>query len=146
MLAVPLSTYRYTYDEIVIDGRVYTHYGYEYVSKLVLIDVDMENRSLSIHGEVDHSEFYNGDGLSGWWSGDTSVRRSVFMGDYVYAFSGAGVSVTSFADMNTTATLELPGYDEPEQYYDYKEDEAISEESEDGDETSGSAGSDQEEG
>ncbi len=141
LLAVPLSTYRYTYDEIVIDGKVYTHYGYEYVSKLVLIDVDMENRTLSIHGEVDHSEFYNGDGLSGWWSGDTSVRRSVFMGDYVYAFSGAGVSVTSFADMNTTATLELPGYDDPEPYGYYEEDGK-----EDESESSSSAGSEPDEG
>jgi hypothetical protein len=116
LLAVPLSTYRYTYDEIVVDGRTYTHYGYEYVSKLVLIEVDLENRTLSIHGEVDHSEFYNGDSLSGWWSGDTSVRRSVFMGDYVYAFSGAGVSVTSFEDMNTSMTLEIPGFDQPDSY------------------------------
>ena len=96
----------------------------------------MENRSLSIHGEVDHSEFYNNDGLSGWWSGDTSVRRSVFMGDYVYAFSGAGVSVTRYADMNTTATLELPGYDDPEPYGYYEEDVK-----EDDGETSSSAGS-----
>ncbi|MDP6900085.1 MAG: beta-propeller domain-containing protein [Candidatus Thalassarchaeaceae archaeon] len=126
LLAVPLSTYRYTYDEIIIDGRKYTHYGYEYVSKLVLIDVDMENRTLSIHGEIDHSEFYNEDGLGGWWGGDTSVRRSVFMGEYVYAFSGAGVSVTSFADMNTTATLELPGFDQPEPYGYYEDDVASS--------------------
>ncbi|HIF04520.1 MAG TPA: hypothetical protein EYQ80_03710, partial [Candidatus Poseidoniales archaeon] len=100
--------------------------GYEYVSKLVLIEVDLENRTLSIHGEVDHSEFYNGDSLSGWWSGDTSVRRSVFMGDYVYAFSGAGVSVTSFEDMNTSMTLEIPGFDTPESYG-YSDGEAVDE-------------------
>ena len=45
---------------------------------------------LSTHGMVDHSEFYNEDGLSGWWGGSTSIRRSIFMGDYVYAFSAAG--------------------------------------------------------
>jgi hypothetical protein len=39
------------------------------------------------------------------------------MGEYVYAFSGAGVSVTSFADMNTTSTLELPGFEPAEPYY-----------------------------
>ena len=72
----------------------------------MLIDVDMENRTLSIHGEIDHSNFYNEDnGVSGWWSGDSNVRRSVFMADYVYAFSSAGVSVTSYVDMNTTATV-----------------------------------------
>ena len=129
LLAVPLSTYRYTYDEVTIDGRLYTHYGYEYVSKLVLIEVDLENRTLEVRGEVDHSEFYNGDGLSGWWSGDTSVRRSVFMGDYVYAFSGAGVSVTSYEDMNTTMTLELPGYETPNPYGYYEDEgEAVADE------------------
>ena len=112
LLAVPLSTHRWVYDTIEIDGRMYSYSGYEYVSKLMLIDVDMENRTLSLHGEIDHSSFYNdGNGVSGWWSGDSDVRRSVFMGDYVYAFSSAGVSVTSYADMNTTAMLELPGYE-----------------------------------
>jgi hypothetical protein len=48
------------------------------------------------------------------------------MGEYVYAFSGAGVSVTSFADMNTTATLELPGFDQPEPYGYYEDDVASS--------------------
>ena len=81
----------------------------------------------SVHGEIDHSTFYNdGESASGWWGGDTSVRRSVFMGDYVYAFSGAGVSATSFADMNTTSTLELPGFEPAETYY--YEDVAVSEE------------------
>ena len=65
-----------------------------------------------MHGEIDHSSFYNDDnGVNGWWGGDSNVRRSVFMVDYVYAFSSAGVSVTSYADMNTTAMLELPGYE-----------------------------------
>ncbi len=82
LLAVPLSTHRYVYDTIEIDGRTYSYSGYEYVSKLMLIDVDMENRTLSMHGEIDHSSFYNDDnGVSGWWSGDSNVRRSVFMAD-----------------------------------------------------------------
>ncbi|MBJ84551.1 MAG: hypothetical protein CMB52_03435 [Euryarchaeota archaeon] len=129
LLAVPLSTHRYVYDSVEIDGRWYSYSGYEYVSKLMLVDVDIENRSLSVHGEIDHSTFYNdGEGASGWWGSDTSVRRSVFMGDYVYAFSGAGVSATSFADMNTTSTLELPGFEPAEPYY--YEDVAVSEGSE----------------
>ena len=53
MLAVPLSTYRYVYDENYYDG------GYEHISMLKLIDVDTENLSLSEHGEIDHSSFYN---------------------------------------------------------------------------------------
>ena len=146
LLAVPLSTHRWVYDTIEIDGRMYSYSGYEYVSKLMLIDVDMENRTLSLHGEIDHSSFYNdGNGVSGWWSGDSDVRRSVFMGDYVYAFSSAGVSVTSYADMNTTAMLELPGYETSTSPYYYDDGDW---ETEDGDsgESSSSEGSPKEEG
>ena len=104
----------------------------------MLIDVDMENRTLSIHGEIDHSAFYNDDyGVNGWWSGDSNVRRSVFMADYVYAFSSAGVSVTSYADMNTTAMLELPGYE----VSNYQYLSVVMEDTEDGDSGESSSGS-----
>ena len=39
LLAVPLSTHRYVYDTVEIDGRWYSYSGYEYVSKLMLVDV-----------------------------------------------------------------------------------------------------------
>jgi hypothetical protein len=109
LLAVPLSTHRYVYDEIEIDGRVYSHYGYEYVSMLKMINVDTENGTLSDHGQVEHSEFYNEDDLSSWWSGSTSIRRSIFMGDYVYAFSEGGATVHRTADLQLMVELELPG-------------------------------------
>jgi len=134
LLAVPLSTYRYVYDTITVDGRTYTYYGYEYVSKLMLIEVDAENGTLSIYGEVDHSEFYSDDDeLSGWWSGDTSVRRSTFMGDFVYAFSAAGVSVTNVSTMETVDVLELPGYAQPDPYYYWQDDGEETEPDGDGD-------------
>ena len=117
LLAIPLSTYRYTYDEVEIDGRTYTYSGYEFVSTLELIDVDAENGTLSTHGMVNHSEFYNEDGLSGWWGSSTSIRRSIFMGDYIYAFSAAGASVHKTDDLTSMVELEIPGYDEPEVYY-----------------------------
>jgi hypothetical protein len=66
---------------------------------------------------VNHSEFYNEDGLSGWWGGSTSIRRSIFMGDYIYAFSTAGVSVHRTDDLELMVEIEIPGYDEPEIYY-----------------------------
>ena len=122
LLAVPLSTYRYTYDEVVIDGRTYTYSGYEFVSTLELIDVDAENGTLSTHGMVNHSEFYNEDGLSGWWGGSTSIRRSIFMGDYIYAFSAAGASVHRTDDLESMVELDIPGHDQPETYY-YEEGE-----------------------
>ena len=62
------------------------------------------------------------------------------MGDYVYAFSGAGVSATSYADMNTTSTLELPGYEPAETYYyeDVAVSDSSSEDSSDSGESEGS--------
>ncbi len=139
LLAVPLSTYRYTYDEVTIDGRTYTYSGYEFVSTLELIDVDVESGTLSTHGMVNHSEFYNEDGLSGWWGGSTSIRRSIFMGDYIYAFSTAGASVHRTDDLESMVELEIPGYDEPEVYYYEDEGEATDPE------TTSSDGEDREE-
>tara|TARA_B100000945_G_scaffold318516_1_gene323555 strand:- start:17899 stop:20301 length:2403 start_codon:yes stop_codon:yes gene_type:complete len=109
LLAVPLSTHRYVYDEVELDGRVYYYSGYQYVSMLKMIEVDTENGTLSNHGEVEHSGFYNEDGLSNWWSGTTSIRRSVFMGDYVYAFSSGGATVHRTYDLQIMVELELPG-------------------------------------
>ncbi len=129
LLAVPLSTYRYTYDEIEVDGRVYHYSGYEFVSTLELIDVDIENGTLSNHGMVNHSSFYNEDGLSGWWAGSSSIRRSIFMGDFIYAFSTAGATVHRTEDMHPVAHIELPGYESPEAYY-YVEEESATVDSE----------------
>jgi uncharacterized secreted protein with C-terminal beta-propeller domain len=141
LLAIPLSTYRYTYDEVVIDGKTYTHYGYEYVSQLILLDVDVENETLSIYGTIDHSNFYNGE--SGireyYYSGNTNIRRSIFMGDYVYAFSSEGVTVTNYSSMALSDSLQLPEMVQPDYYYTeyYYEDDAVDAE---GEETSGSSG------
>jgi len=133
LLAVPLSTYRYIYEQIEFDDKTYTYSGYEFVSTLELINVDAENGTLSTHGMVNHSEFYNDDGLSGWWSGSTSIRRSIFMGDYIYAFSAAGASVHRTGDLTSMVELELPGYDEPTVYYYETEEEIESEGSDDSD-------------
>ncbi len=109
ILAVPLATHRYVYDEIEVDGRVYSFSGYQFVSMLKMINVDAENGTLSNHGEVEHSGFYNEEGLSYWWSGSTSIRRSIFMGDYVYAFSSGGATVHRTDDLQLMVELELPG-------------------------------------
>ena len=133
LLAVPLSTYRYTYD---VDGG----YGYEYVSMLKLVNVDAENLSLSEHGEVDHSPFYNNDDsdVHWWFSYSTNIRRSIFMGDYVYAFSALGVTIHSTSDLTPIQELDIPGHVLPDWYY-YEEDgveESESEGSDDGSESS----------
>ena len=129
LLAVPLSTYRYIYEQIEIDDRMYTYSGYEFISTLELINVDAENGTLSTHGMVNHSEFYNDDGLSSWWSGSTSIRRSIFMGDYIYAFSAAGASVHRTGDLTSMVELEIPGYENPAIYYYEVEGEVESEDS-----------------
>ncbi len=111
MLAVPLSTHRYVTDVQIIEGREYTYHGYEFVSMLKMVNVDIENGSLSTHGDVEHSGFYNEEGLSYWWSGSTNIRRSIFMGDYIYAFSSAGATVHRTDDLQLMVEIEIPGID-----------------------------------
>ncbi len=122
LLAVPLSTHRYVYDQIEVDGRVYSYSGYQYVSMLKMIEVDTQNGTLSTHGDVEHSGFYNEEGLFSWWSGSTSIRRSIFMGDYVYAFSAGGATVHRTADLQLVVELELPGNEPVDHYYGIEED------------------------
>ena len=109
LLAVPLSTYRYFYDQN--DG----YGGYEYVSMLKLVNVDKHNLSLSVHGEVDHSSFYNNDdsGTYWWYSYSTDIRRSIFMGDFLYAFSALGVTIHSTSDLDPIKELHIPGHESP---------------------------------
>jgi uncharacterized secreted protein with C-terminal beta-propeller domain len=120
LLAIPLSTYRYTYDESY-------NYNYEYISMLKLINVDVENLNLSTHGEVEHSQFYNNQ--NDWWQhSSTSIRRSIFMGDYIYAFSSLGVTVHNTSDMNLIEELLIPGQELPSLYYYDEEESETSEE------------------
>ena len=138
LLAIPLSTYRYTYDEVTIDGRKHSYSGYEYVSQLVLVKVDPENNTLIKYGTIDHSDFYNGDsGLrEHYYSGSPNVRRSIFMGDYIYAFSAEGVTVTNYTSMNLSASIDLPEQINIPNYWDdvvYAESDEVREDSDDGD-------------
>ena len=127
LLAVPLSTYRYFYDQN--DG----YGGYEYVSMLKLVNVDIDNLSLSVHGEVDHSSFYNNDdsGTYWWYSYSTDIRRSIFMGDFLYAFSALGVTIHSTSDLDPIQELHIPGHESPwhlEEEVEEEENESSSEE------------------
>jgi hypothetical protein len=99
LLAVPLSTSRYNCtDEFSCD--------YEYVSKLALITVDPD-QGLSLYGNIDHSVFYNSDPDSYWCYQD--IRRSIFMGDYLYAMSDRGITASNLDGLNRTASFSLPG-------------------------------------
>ena len=89
MLAVPLSTYRYIES---YDDNIGYHWSYEYVSKAIIVNVDESTGSMAIHGEVNHSSLVNDDQHNFWWGGGENIRRTIFMGDYIYAISGAGIT------------------------------------------------------
>ena len=95
-LAIPMSTYKYDCDE---DGWRCT---YEYVTKLVLIDVTGHN--LELDGEIHHSDFYNEDNTY-WYNID--VRRSIFMGDFVYSISKGVVLVHNLSDFEMKDSVNL---------------------------------------
>ena len=117
LLAVPLSSHRYVFDQIEVDGRVYSYSSYQYVSVLQMIFVDTQNGTLVSHGQVEHSGFYNEEGLTSWWTGSTSIRRSIFMGDFVYSFSSGGATVHRTADLQLVVELDLPGYKQNDYYF-----------------------------
>ena len=106
LLAVPMSVYRY------VNAPDYSWWHYDFVSKLMLINVSDSN--LSIYGSEDHSDFYNRDSKQHYWN-DYNIRRSIFMGDFVYAISSGGVTVTNLTSLETVDEVTLT----PSTYYYY---------------------------
>lgn len=94
-VAIPLSTWRW-------DDRG----GYEYKSELVLARAEA-GADLEVLGTVDHTSFYNRD-PNAWWD-HRDIRRSYFMGDFIYAVSDKGVSCHRVADLTLTASVDLQG-------------------------------------
>jgi len=103
LLAIPLSTYKY---QSWTDSNGYYQWNYQFVSKLIIVNVSEETGNLSVHGSVDHSPLYDQGDNRNYWS-DYNIRRSIFMGDYVYAVSSAGVTATNLTSLNETASVEL---------------------------------------
>ncbi len=102
LLAVPLS------------GVRETAVGWEYQSGLRLVTVDLDT-GLQPYGAIDHSDLYNSDPDAYWTYRD--IRRSIFMGDYIYAISDRGVTVHDLNDLETPiARQPLPGYS-PDDWY-----------------------------
>ena len=100
---------------------MYHYYGYEYISKLMLINAT-PGKPLEIYNEnIDHSSYY-GSRYS-WDSPD--IKRSIFMGggDYIYAISEKAVTAHNVATMEKTGSTELPSNNKPvyEPYYYYEE-------------------------
>jgi len=138
LLAVPLSTYRWVNTNE--DGR-YGYGHYEYITKLMLVEVNETDGELKTYGEVNHSSLFDTDGESYWWD-DRNIRRSIFMGDFVYAISSAGVTATNLSTMEESDSLTIP---RSSPYEDYYEDVAVAE-SEDDKDREDSGSSDGEEG
>jgi len=110
MLAVPLSTYRSVEDST--NGEYSWHY--EYISKAILVNVNESTGDMSIHGEINHSSLVNSDESNHWWGGEQNIRRTIFMGDFIYAISGAGITVHNLDSMDQTDVvafdIEKPDY------------------------------------
>lgn len=106
LLAIPLSGYRVFGD---------TGESWEYTSTLELITVDTAT-GLQRYGTIDHSSLYNSDPNAYWYYRD--VRRSIFMGDYIYAISDRGITVHELANLQTPVAQEiLPGFDPSDMYW-----------------------------
>jgi uncharacterized secreted protein with C-terminal beta-propeller domain len=138
LLAIPLSTYRYNSWTDVNGGY---HWSYQYVSKLILVNVSEDTGNLSVHGTVDHSDLYDRGDNTNWWN-EFNIRRSIFMGDYVYALSSSGVTSTNLTSMEESASIEL-AYRNPYQSY-YSYDESATSETLEDDEASESSSDDEE--
>lgn len=104
LLAIPLSSYSE-------DGPE----RWTYLSKLELVTVDPDS-GLARYGTIDHSGFYNSDPEHYWWYRD--IRRSIFMGDFVYAISDRGITAHHLDELATpVAEQALPGYSNDDIYW-----------------------------
>lgn len=129
-LAIPFTDYEMTHD-------VFSFWR-NFKSTLKVFKV----KGLTVEeiGEVDHSGLYqqNNERRWGWWY-RPNVRRGVFVEDFVYAVSDAGIRVASLNDLGETAaevavpaaqpdTPPVPGLLEDEPVV--EEDEPVAEEAE----------------
>jgi hypothetical protein len=119
---------------MVNNDGLYT-YSYEYVSMLKMINVDVANESLSLHGTANHSDYYNSDDSNSLYGSQTSIRRSIFMGEFIYSFSALGASVHKIDDMSIQVELDIPGH-HSEDYYVHQQEEVDGESEEDAPQTS----------
>jgi uncharacterized secreted protein with C-terminal beta-propeller domain len=94
LLAVPVSTYRYSYT------------SYEYYTRLELLSV-AAGAGLASYGAVDHSSYYGGINDGYWYSPE--VRRSIFMGDFIVAISDRAITAHRIDDLSLAAAVALPG-------------------------------------
>ena len=76
--------------------------------------------SLTAYGEVDHSEFYDSEQY--WWN-SYNIRRSIFMGNYIYAISANGITATNLTTMENSASIHLEYQNPYDNFYWIMEDD-----------------------
>jgi hypothetical protein len=106
LLAVPVSSYIDSYDEGTGE------YTYTWTSRLELVSVSDDG--LAHKGSIDHSSYYNTG--EEWWS-SPEVRRSIFMGDFIYAISARAITVHALGDLGQVQAETLPGPTAQDYYY-----------------------------
>ena len=104
LLAVPVSTFRA--DPL--------QSGWQYLSVLELITVDTTS-GLERKGSIDHSHLYNRDSNVYWYNVD--IRRSFFMGDFIYAISDRGITAHDVDTLTLKSEVMLPGYTPSDLYW-----------------------------
>ncbi|MBN1944375.1 MAG: beta-propeller domain-containing protein [Bradymonadales bacterium] len=90
------------------------HRAFRYIPDFNLLAVPMEHsssrglylysildRGFEAQGVIDHGQ------LIGGAAGSVNVRRAYHIGNYLYAFSDAGVSITDLRSFNTAAVISL---------------------------------------
>jgi hypothetical protein len=92
LTAIPLKAYR---DVPHLSG------AYEHITKLVVVKTKIGEK-LSIVGEVDHSAFYRGE----QWP-DDGIRRSYFVGDYIFAISSRAITSNRLRDFAPVTSYEF---------------------------------------
>ena len=98
LLAIPLSASR---SWAVADG-----WHWEQTSTLQLIRVST-TEGLSHYGEIDHSYLFNREEEQYWYN--PAIRRSIFMGNYIYAISDKGITVHDVDSLDKVDEEPLPG-------------------------------------
>jgi uncharacterized secreted protein with C-terminal beta-propeller domain len=101
LLAVPMSSYTVGIED--------DPYAWNWNSRLEVLEVDAET-GIRRRGAVDHSRFFDGNGD---WSPTADIRRSIFMGDFIYALSSRALTVNRLDDLSEVAAVELPLFPEP---------------------------------
>jgi uncharacterized RmlC-like cupin family protein len=78
------------------------------------VSVNESTGDMIIHGEINHSSLVNSEKSNYWWGGEQNIRRTIFMGDFIYAISGAGITVHNLDSMEQTDVvtfdIEIPDY------------------------------------